>query len=147
MWLARDPDLRAIWRQHPNRNLQSPADGVDDGDRAIFPLGSAQDFESSGLEWMERIKDLDVRALRTQGIVGGGVFILTCTAWFPAVVWRRTTNTGSSAAAASSCPYLHQCQELARSLAEPLPPRLCPNCGAAALVVIQFLAPVRMDSS
>ena len=80
MWLACDRDFRAIWRQHPDRNLQSPADGVDDGDRAISPLGSAQDFKSSGLEWVERIIDLDVRALRTQGILGGGVTIRTFTA-------------------------------------------------------------------
>ena len=73
MWLPRDPDFRAIWRQHPDWNFQSPADRVEDGDRAISPLGPAQDFKSSGLEWVERIEDLDVRALRTQGIVGGGV--------------------------------------------------------------------------
>lgn len=74
MWLARDPDFRAIWRQHPDRNFESPASRVDDGDCSISPLGPAQDFKSAGLEWVERIEDLDVRALRTQGIVGGGVF-------------------------------------------------------------------------
>ena len=75
MWLSRDPDFRAIRRQHPDRNFQSPADRVDDGDRAVSPLGSAQDFKSCGLKRVERIEDLDVRALRTQGIVGGDVFI------------------------------------------------------------------------
>jgi hypothetical protein len=75
MWLFRDPDFRAIWRQHPDRNFQSPADWVDDGDRTISPLRPAQDFESSSLEWVKRIEDLDMRALRTQGIVGGGVSI------------------------------------------------------------------------
>ena len=77
MWLTRDPNFRAIWRQHPYRNFQSPADGIDDRDRAISPFGPAQDFKSSGLEWVERIEDLDVRALRTQGIVGEGVTIPT----------------------------------------------------------------------
>jgi len=81
MWLARDPDFRTIWRQHPDRNFQSPADRVDDGDRTISPLGPPQDLNSSGLEWVKRIEDLDVRALRTQGIVGGGVLIPICTAW------------------------------------------------------------------
>ena len=102
MRLARDPDFRAIWRQHPDRNFQSPADGVDDGDRAISPLGSAQDFKSSGLEWVERIEDLDVRALRTQGIVGGGVTIRTFIALFQPVGCRLITLPGSNRATRSS---------------------------------------------
>ena len=81
MWLLRDLDFRAIWRQHPDWNFQPPTDRVDDGDRAISPLRPAQDFKSSGLEWMERIEDLDVRALRTRGILGGGVLIPICTVW------------------------------------------------------------------
>jgi len=43
-------------------------------------------------------------------------------------------------------PSLHQCQDFERSLADPLTRRLCPNCGGE-LLVVQFLAPVRMDSS
>ena len=97
MWLACDLDFRAIWRQHPDRNFQSPADGVDDGDRAISPLGSAQDFKSSGLEWVERIEDLDVRASRTQGIVGGGVLIPTCTVSYPVAESPWTAAVGWSA--------------------------------------------------
>jgi hypothetical protein len=75
MWLACDPDFGAIWRQHPDRNFQSPAERVDDRDRAISPLGPAQDFKSNSSEWVERVEDLDVSALRTQGILGGGVII------------------------------------------------------------------------
>ena len=104
MWLARDPDFRTIWRQHPDRNFQSPADGVDDGDRAISPLGSAQDFKSSGLEWVERIEDLDVRASRTQGIVGGGVLIPIYTVWCLAEESPWTAAVGSAVVLASSYP-------------------------------------------
>ena len=95
MWLVRDSDCRAIWRQHPYRNFQPPADRVDDGDRAISPVGSAQDFKSSGLEWVERIEDLDVRALRTQGIVGGGVGIHTFTVSCRVAACPRIGNGGS----------------------------------------------------
>jgi hypothetical protein len=80
MWLARDPDFRTVWQQHPDRNFQSPANRVDDRDRTISPHGPPQDLNSGGLEWVKRIEDLDVRALRTQGIVGGGVCIPTSTA-------------------------------------------------------------------
>jgi hypothetical protein len=104
MWLARDPDFRAIWRQHPDRNFQSPADRVDDGDSAISPLGSAQDFKSSGLEWVERIEDLDVRALRTQGIVGGGVTIRMSIVWCLQADYRLTDRAGLPAIRSSFCP-------------------------------------------
>jgi hypothetical protein len=95
MRLARDPDFRAIRRQHPNRNLQPPANRVDDGDRAIFPLRPAQDFNSSTLEWVKRIEDLDVRARRTQGIVGGGVTIPICIVSSQAVGCLWTASDGS----------------------------------------------------
>src|SRR5215510_4948397 len=103
MWLARDPDFRAIWRQHPYRNFQSPADRVDDGDRAISPLGSAQDFKSSVLEWVERIEDLDVRSLHTRGIVGEGVFIPICIVSCPVGGSLWTAAIGCPAVPASSC--------------------------------------------
>ena len=80
MWLLRDPDIRAIWREHPNRNLQSRAGSVNDGDRPIAPLRPTDDLTSGTVERVERIEDLDVRALRTQGIVDGGVLIPTCIA-------------------------------------------------------------------
>jgi len=73
MWLLRDPDIRAIWREHPNRNLQSRAGGVNDGNRPIAPLRPTDNLKGGTVERVERIEDLDVRALRTQGIVGGGV--------------------------------------------------------------------------
>ena len=78
MRLFRDLDLGAIWRQHPDWNLQALTDRVNDGDRTISRLRPPQDFKSSAVEWVERIEDLDVRFLRAQGIVGGGVIIRMC---------------------------------------------------------------------
>jgi hypothetical protein len=46
------------------------------------------------MERVELIEDLDVRGFCTQGTVGAGGFILTCTAWSPAAVSRLTENTG-----------------------------------------------------
>jgi len=83
MRLFRDLDLGAIWRQHPDWNLQALTDRVNDGDRTISRLRPPQDFKSSAVEWVERIEDLDVRLLRAQGIVGEGVFTLTYIASFP----------------------------------------------------------------
>ena len=80
MWSLRDPDIRAIWREHPNRNLQSRAGSINDGDRPIASLRPADNLKGSAVERVERIEDLDVRALRTQGIVGGGVITHISTA-------------------------------------------------------------------
>src|SRR5215469_3242355 len=81
MWLLRDPGIRAIWREHPNRNLQSHAGSVNDGDRPIAPLRPTDKLKGGTLERVKRIEDLDVRALRTQGIVGGGVTIPMSIVW------------------------------------------------------------------
>src|SRR6516162_10541411 len=103
MWLLRDPDIRAIWREHPNRNLQSRAGGVNDGNRPIAPLRPTDNLKGGTVERVERIEDLDVRALRTQGIVGGGVITRTCTAWFQPAGFRPTTRGGWQRGAGSSC--------------------------------------------
>ena len=94
MWLLRDPDIRAIWREHPNRNLQSRAGSVNDGDRPIAPLRPAVNLKGSTVERVERIEDLDLRALRTQGIVGGGLLIPTCTVSYPPGACLQTTRAG-----------------------------------------------------
>src|SRR5215467_1597763 len=94
MRLFRDLDLGAIWRQHPDWNLQAPTDRVNDGDRTISRLRPPQDFNSSAVEWVERIEDLDVRLLRAQGIVGEGVVIRMCTAPFRPAVYLQIAATG-----------------------------------------------------
>ena len=103
MWLLRDPDIRAIWREHPNRNLQSRAGSVNDGDRPIAPLRPADNLKASAVERVERIEDLDVRALRTQGIVGGGVIIRTSIVWFPKAASPWTAPTGCGRITTGSC--------------------------------------------
>jgi hypothetical protein len=87
-------DAATLRRQHPNWNLQPLAGWVDDGDCSISPLRSAQDLNSGATERMEGVKDLDVRALRTQGIVGGGVTIRMFIASSRPGACRRITNAG-----------------------------------------------------
>ena len=73
-------DLRAIRRQHPDRNLQSPSRWVNDTDRTISPLRSAEDLKGHAMEWVKGVEDLDIRIFRAQGIVGVGVITRTSTA-------------------------------------------------------------------
>jgi hypothetical protein len=103
MWLLRDPDIRAISREHPNRNLQSRAGSVNDGYRPIAPLRSANNLRGSAVERVERIEDLDVRALRTQGIVGGGVTTRMSIVSFQPAAYRPTIRAGLQRHPASFC--------------------------------------------
>jgi hypothetical protein len=96
-------DAATLRRQHPNWNLQPLAGWVDDGDCSISPLRSAQDLNSGATERMEGVKDLDVRALRTQGIVGGGVTTRMSTARFQPADFLLTTPSGSIPGIHSSC--------------------------------------------
>ena len=104
MWLLRDPDIRAIWREHPDRNLQSRGGSINDGDRPIAPLRPADNLKGSAVERVERIEDLDVRALRTQGIVGGGLCTRTFTVPFPWEARRQTIAGGYIRSTLSSYP-------------------------------------------
>jgi hypothetical protein len=81
-----DLDHGAIRQQHPHRDLQPFPASVDDRDRAISPLGPAEDFECRSIKWVERIEDLHLGAIRAQGIVGADVIIPTYTTSFPQVV-------------------------------------------------------------
>ena len=63
----------AIRQQHPHGDLQPFSASIDDGDRAISPLGPAEDLKSRTMKRMERIVDLNLVALRKQGIVGADV--------------------------------------------------------------------------
>ena len=103
MWPLRDPDLRRIWRQHPYRNLQAPAGSINNGHRPIAPLRPADNLKSNAVERVEGIKDLNVRALRAQGIVGGGVIIRMSTAPFRSVVYLQATAIGYVHAIRSFC--------------------------------------------
>jgi hypothetical protein len=99
----RDPDLGAIRRQHPDRNFQTPPHWVNDRDRSISPLRSAEDLKDSAMEWVERVENPDVRAFCTQGIVGVGASIPTFTASFRPEGRRRTTATGCAHGILSFC--------------------------------------------
>jgi hypothetical protein len=80
----RDLDLGAIRRQHPDRNFQTLPHWVNDRDRSLFPLRSAEDLKGSATERVERVENPDVRAFCTQGIVGVGACIRISTASFRA---------------------------------------------------------------
>ena len=87
-------DLRAIRRQHPDRNLQSPSRWVNDTDRTISPLRSAEDLKGHAMEWVKGVEDLDIRIFRAQGIVGVGVFIHMFIASFQPAVSPQTARVG-----------------------------------------------------
>ena len=59
------------------------------------------------MERVELIEDLDVHGFCTQGTVGAGGIIRTCTAWFQPVACLRITRDGFGAASDSS--FLLKC--------------------------------------
>ena len=74
-----DHDLGAFPRQHPEWNFQSPPAWVHDTDRPISSLRSAKDLQGCTVKWVKGVKDLNIRIVRAQGIVGVGVTIRTST--------------------------------------------------------------------
>jgi hypothetical protein len=70
--LVSDLYLGALSRQHPGRNLQALPGRVNDADRPIVPLGPADDLQSSTVERVKGVEDLNVQTIRAQGIVGVG---------------------------------------------------------------------------
>ena len=94
----RDLDLGAIRRQHPHRNFQSPSRWVDDRDRAVSPLRSADDLKGEAMERMERVEDPDMRGFCAQGIVGVGGTIPTSIASCRAAESPPMARGGSPAA-------------------------------------------------
>ena len=67
---------------------------IDDRDRAVSLLRSADNPKSGTMERVELIEDLDVRGFCTQGTVGAGGRIPTCTASFQPAVFHQTTRAG-----------------------------------------------------
>jgi hypothetical protein len=55
--------------EHPHRNLQSFAYGVNDGNGSIPSLRPAKDSQAVPTKGMKGIKNLNVRGIRTQGIM------------------------------------------------------------------------------
>ena len=92
MWFVLDLNVSAGRRQHPNRDLQSTSARLYDSDCTITGFRSADDPKSFAVQRVEGIENLNVNRFRTQGIVGVGVHILTCIAWFPPAEWLTTTG-------------------------------------------------------
>src|SRR5437867_13363351 len=100
---VRGLDLRAIRRQHPDRNLQSPSRWVHDRDRIISPLRSAEDLTGNAMEWMKGVEDMDICIFRAQGILGVGVTTRTCTVSFRLAGWLWIIPAGFRRGTASFC--------------------------------------------
>src|SRR4029077_1222139 len=100
----RSLELRALWQQHPDGNLQSPPSWVHDTDRPISPLRAAKDLQGSTTKRVKGVEDLNVCITRAQGIVGVGATIRTPISSYRAVASRPTASTGLPADRASSCP-------------------------------------------
>jgi hypothetical protein len=77
MWLLGDFYFSAVGQHHPHRDLQSSSRGVDDRDRSVFPLRSADELESCATERVECIEDLDMRGFCAQGTLSVGAIIPT----------------------------------------------------------------------
>jgi hypothetical protein len=90
-----DAYLGAIWRQHPDRNLQPLSPWVNDRNRPISPLRSAEDLQGNTMERMKAVEDRYSGRFRTQGIVGVGVGIRTFIVLSRAAVYRRIASGGS----------------------------------------------------
>jgi len=92
-------------REHPHRNLQSSPRCVDDGNRSVSPLGPADNLKGYSMQRVERVEDLDIFVLRTQGIVSADGFIPICIVWFRPAVSPPITSAGSTPAIASFSPF------------------------------------------
>jgi hypothetical protein len=79
-----DLHLGSLGQHHPHWDLQTPLRRVADADRAIAPLGSAEDPEGNVMQRMERVEDPDVRAVCAQGTEGASASTRISTAWSPA---------------------------------------------------------------
>ena len=91
----RDFYLGTIPRQHPDRNLQTLPSWVNDTDRPISPLRSAEDLQGSAMKRVKGVEDLNLRIIRAQGIVGVGATTRTYIAWFRPAASPQTIAAGS----------------------------------------------------
>ena len=98
-----DLDPGAIPGQHPRRNLQTLPGCVNDADRPIATLRSADNLQGSAIKRVKGVEDLNIRMIRAQGIVGVGATIRMSTAWFQPAGFRLTIRGGWQRGAGSSC--------------------------------------------
>jgi hypothetical protein len=78
--LFRHLDVRGGRREHPHRNFQALAYWIEHRDCTVAALGSTNDSKAIAVERMKRIENLNVRSVRTRGIVRDGGTTRTCTA-------------------------------------------------------------------
>ena len=90
-------------REHPSRNFESLAYGIDNGDRPIAFLRLPEDPQSIAVKRMKRIKNFNVRDVRTQGIVRDDVIIRMFIALFRREVWLSIGPPGFVHAGDSFC--------------------------------------------
>jgi hypothetical protein len=81
-------------REHPSRNFQALAYGIDNRNRTIAFLRPPEDPQPIAVKRMKGIKNLNVRDIRTQGIVRDDVSIRTSTAPFQRAGCLRITAAG-----------------------------------------------------
>ena len=87
-------DVRGSRREHPHRNLQALAYGVEDRDCTVAAFGSANDSKAIPVERMKRIENLNVLDVCTQGIVRDDGIIPMYTTSFPPEVWLSMVPDG-----------------------------------------------------
>ena len=75
----RDRDLGALRQQHPNGNLQSPPGWINNTDRPISSLRSANNPQGNTMKRVKGVADLNICIIGAQGIVGVGATIPTST--------------------------------------------------------------------
>lgn len=88
-------DVRSGRREHPHRDLQALAYRIEDRDGTVAAFGSTNDSKAIAVEWMKRIENLDVRGVRTQGIVRDDGSIRMSTAPFPLADFLPIAPAGS----------------------------------------------------
>ena len=95
-------DVGGSRREHPHRNFQALAYWIDYRHCTVAAFGSTNDSEAIAVERMIRIENLNMRGVRTQGIVRDDGSIHTCTAWCRPAVCPLISPGGSAAGSGSS---------------------------------------------
>jgi hypothetical protein len=73
--LLSDSGVCGLGQQHPGRDLQPSAVGIEDGDCSIGTLRSTDELQTGTVQGMEWIQHLHMRRFRAQGIVSAGASI------------------------------------------------------------------------
>jgi hypothetical protein len=102
--LLSDSGVCGLGRQHPCRDLQPSAVGIQDGDRSIFTLRSTNELEARTVQRVEWIQHLHIRRVHAQGIVSAGAIIPMSIVSCRPVACLPTGLDGFRAGQSSFCP-------------------------------------------